>query len=51
MRTLISTVIIILAAVFGLCIGASMNDAMGGATLFASIAGFICTIQAIEKKS
>ena len=50
MRTIISVVIIIIAAVIGFFMGAGMNEAMGGATLFASIAGFACTIQAIESR-
>ena len=47
-RTVISIVIIIIAAVIGFFMGAGMNQAMGGATLFALIAGFACTIQAID---
>ena len=47
MRTMISSVI---AAVIGFFMGSGMNQAMGGATLFATIAGFACTIQAIESK-
>ena len=50
MRTVISIVIIIAAAVFGFFMGSGMNEAMGGATLFAVISGFGCTIQAIESK-
>ena len=50
MRTIISSVIVIIAAVIGFFMGAGMNQAMGGATLFATIAGFSCTIQAIESK-
>ena len=50
MRTMISGVIIVIAAVIGFFMGAGMNQAMGGATLFATIAGFACTIQAIESK-
>ena len=50
MRTLISLVIIIIASVIGFAIGAGVNEAMGGATLFAAIAGCGCTIQAIESK-
>ena len=45
MRTIISVVIIIIAAVIGFFMGSGMNRAMGGATLFAVIAGFACTIQ------
>ncbi len=49
MRTVISVVVIIIAAFIGFFMGAGMNEAMGGATLFAVIAGFACTIQAIER--
>lgn len=50
MRTIISVLIIIVASVLGFFMGAGMNQAMGGATLFATVAGFACTIQAIESK-
>jgi len=50
MRTFISIVIIIIAAAIGFFMGAGMNQAMGGAILCATIAGFACTIQAIESK-
>lgn len=48
MRTVISVIIVIIAAVIGFFMGSGMNEAMGGATLFAVVAGFACTIQAIE---
>ena len=51
MRTIISTVIGVIAAVIGFFMGGGMNEAMGGAILFATIAGFACTIQAIESKN
>ena len=35
MRTIISSVVVIIAAVIGFFMGAGMNQAMGGATLFA----------------
>ena len=50
MRTVISSVIIVIVAVIDFFMGAGMNQAMGGAMLFATIAGFACTIQAIESK-
>lgn len=50
MRTIISVVIIIIAAVVGFFMGSGMNDSMGGASLFAIIAGFACTIHAIENQ-
>ena len=51
MRTIISTVIVVIAAVIGFFMGGGMNEVMGGAILFATIAGFACTIQAIESKN
>lgn len=50
MWTIISVVIIIIAAVIGFFMGSGMNQAMSGATLFAVIAGFACTIQVIDGK-
>lgn len=50
MRTVISTAIIIAAAVIGFFMGSGMNEAMGGAVLFALVAGFACVIQAIESQ-
>lgn len=50
MRTIISIVIIVAASIIGFFMGSGINQAMGGATLFATIAGFACTIQAIENK-
>ena len=49
MRTIISTVIIIVAAIIGAFLGMGMNEPLNGAILFAVIAGFACTINAIEK--
>ena len=51
MRTFLSVVIIIVAAFVGFFMGSGMNEEMTGATLFAMIAGFACTIQAIESKN
>lgn len=50
MRTIISLVLIIISAVIGFFMGAGMNQAMGGAALFATVTGFACTIQAVESK-
>lgn len=50
MRTAVSVVIIIAAAAVGFFMGSGMNQPMDGATLFAMVAGFACTIQAIESK-
>lgn len=48
MRTVISIAVIIAAAVVGFIMGSGMNEPLGGAALFAVIAGFGCTIQAVE---
>ena len=48
-RTMISIVLIIIAALIGFFFGAGMNEAMGGAILLSMITGFACTISAIEK--
>lgn len=48
MRTAISVVILLAAAWLCFFLGAGMNEPMGGATLFAVIAGFACVIQAVE---
>lgn len=49
LRTIISTVIIIVASVIGAFLGMGMNEPLNGAILFGMIAGFACTINAIEK--
>ncbi len=48
MRTIISLVILVAAACLGFMMGSGMNDAMGGAAVFAVIAGFVCTIYVID---
>lgn len=50
MRTIISTLIVIAAAVLGFFMGAGMDQALSGAAVFAVVAGFACTIQAIESQ-
>lgn len=44
-----AVVILIAAAVIGFFIGSGMDQPMGGACLFTLIAGFACTIWAIER--
>lgn len=49
MRNIISTVVIIVAAIIGIFLGMGMNEPLNGAILFVVIAGFACIINAIEK--
>ena len=49
MRTIISIILMVIAALVGFFFGAGMNEAMGGAILLSMIIGFACTISAIEK--
>ena len=44
MKTIGSAVVIILAAIVGLFLGAAMNDGLSGSILLAVIAGFVCVI-------
>ena len=48
MKTIGSAVVIILAAIVGLLLGAAMNDGLSGSILLAVIAGFVCVIYTIE---
>ena len=49
MKTIGSAVVIILAAIVGLFLGAAMNDGLSGSILLlAVIAGFVCVIYTIE---
>ena len=49
MKTMISIILMVIAALVGFFFGAGMNEAMGGAILLSMITGFACTISAIEK--
>ena len=49
-RTSISVTIMIFAAIGGFLAGASADEAMGGAILFAMIAGFGCVVFAIDNQ-
>lgn len=51
MKTIGSAVVIILAAIVGLFLGAAMNDGLSGSILLAVIAGFVCVIYTIENSS
>ena len=48
MKTIGSAVVIILAAIVGLFLGAAMNDGLSGSILLAVIAEFVCVIYTIE---
>ena len=47
-RTSISVTIMIFAAIGGYLTGATANEPMGGAILFAMIAGLACIVYAID---
>lgn len=50
-RTVVSVIIMIVAAVAGFFIGAFLESAFGGAILFSVIAGFACLIYATDNKN
>ena len=47
-RTVVSVIIMVIAGIIGFFMGAFLDDAMGGAILFAMIAGMACIIYAID---
>ena len=47
-RTVVSVIIMVIAGIVGFFMGAFLDDAMGGAILFAMIAGMACIIYAID---
>lgn len=49
-RTSISVTIMIFAAIGGYLTGATANEPMGGAILFAMIAGLACIVYAIDNQ-
>ena len=49
-QTSISVTIMIFAAVGGYFAGATANEGMGGAILFALIAGLACVVYAIDNR-
>lgn len=48
MKTIGSNIVIVLAAIVGLFLGAAMNDRLSSSILLTVIAGFICVIYTIE---
>lgn len=49
-RTVVSVVIMVLAAVVGLYVGMAVNEGLNGAVLFSMITGFACTVYAIDNR-
>ena len=49
-RTVVSVIVMVIAAIAGFFLGASLNDALGGAILFALIAGFACVIYTLDNR-
>ena len=49
-RTIVSIVIMLISALVGIFVGSAMNAAEAFGIIFAIIAGFACTIHAIESK-
>lgn len=49
-RTVVSVIVMVIAAIVGFFIGASQSDALGGAILFALIAGFACVIYTLDNR-
>ncbi len=51
MNVILSIIIMVVMAFIGFLVGAFLNDAIGGAVLFAMISGIACIIQAINQKA
>lgn len=49
-RTVVSVVIMVLAAIVGLYVGMAVNEGLNGAVLFSMITGFACTVYAIDNR-
>ena len=49
-RTVVSVVIMALAGIVGFFVGASVNEPMGGAILFSTIAGIACVVYTIDNQ-
>lgn len=50
-RTVVSVIIMLIAGIVGFFVGASLDDAMGGAILFSMIAGIACLVYATDNRS
>ena len=49
-RTVVSVVIMMIAGIIGLFVGAAMNEALNGAILFSLISGIACIIYTIDNQ-
>jgi hypothetical protein len=49
-RTEVSITVMILAGIVGFFLGAAVDDCMGGAILFALIAGIACIVYTIDNQ-
>lgn len=49
MRTIVSVILMLVAAFVGFLLGTAINEAMNGAILLSIITGVACIINAIEK--
>lgn len=47
-RTVVSVIVMIVASIFGIFIGATFNEPLSGAILFSLIAGIACVIYVID---
>ena len=47
-RTVVSLIIMVISAFAGFIVGAFLNNAMGGAILFALISGISCIIYTVD---
>lgn len=47
-RTVVSVIIMVIAGIVGLYLGADFNEALSGAILFSMIAGIACVVYAID---
>ncbi len=47
-KTVVSIIIMVIAGVVGLFVGASMNEGLSGSILFSLIAGIACVIYTID---
>lgn len=50
-RTAVSVIIMVIAAVIGLFVGSALSDGLGGAILFALIAGIACIVYTIDNRN
>lgn len=49
-RTIVSLIVMVLAGVAGLFLGAALGDGLHGAILLSTIAGFACVIYTMDNR-